>query len=71
MLTFGRNVQVALAEAESKYEQAMASNAQLEKENAKLITDSEVLQDYARELEEQHLEVEFLDSVHLCTEQHI
>ncbi|XP_053352077.1 ninein-like isoform X3 [Clarias gariepinus] len=49
-------LRVALAEAESKYEQAMASNAQLEKENAKLITDSEVLQDYARELEEQHLE---------------
>ncbi|KAF5888337.1 thyroid receptor-interacting protein 11-like [Clarias magur] len=49
-------LRVALAEAESKYEQAMTSNAQLEKENAKLITDSEVLQDYVRELEEQHLE---------------
>ncbi|XP_053089818.1 leucine-rich repeat flightless-interacting protein 1-like isoform X2 [Pangasianodon hypophthalmus] len=46
------NLQVALAEAERKYKQAMESSAQLEKENTHLISDSDILQDCVHELEE-------------------
>ncbi|XP_053089815.1 leucine-rich repeat flightless-interacting protein 1-like isoform X1 [Pangasianodon hypophthalmus] len=47
-----KNLQVALAEAERKYKQAMESSAQLEKENTHLISDSDILQDCVHELEE-------------------
>ncbi|KAF5888338.1 thyroid receptor-interacting protein 11-like [Clarias magur] len=47
---------VLLSETKSKHKQVVESNAQLEKENAKLMIDNEVLQDCVHELEEQYLE---------------
>ncbi|KAF4087285.1 hypothetical protein AMELA_G00093810 [Ameiurus melas] len=53
-----KNLQVSLADAESKYKQVLESNAQLEKENFHLTSDSDILQDsmqdYAEELLEAH-----------------
>ncbi|XP_053483745.1 centrosomal protein of 89 kDa-like [Ictalurus furcatus] len=40
-----KNLQVSLAEAETKYKQVLESNAQLEKENFHLTSDSDKLQD--------------------------